>query len=95
MKAIRQYEFGEADTLRYEDVPDPEPSEGQVRIRVAAAGVHLVDTTIRRGGQIGPNPPPTLPMTPAAMSPAPSTRLPARARTGPTPSSRQAVPLFW
>ncbi len=64
MKAIRQYEFGEADTLRYEDVPDPSPAEGQVRIRVAAAGVHLVDTTIRRGGQLGPNPPPTLPMTP-------------------------------
>jgi NADPH2:quinone reductase len=64
VKAIRQYEFGEADTLRYEDQPDPEPGEGQVRIRVAAAGVHLVDTTIRRGGQLGPNPPPTLPMTP-------------------------------
>lgn len=58
MRAIRQYEFGEADTLRYEDVPDPEPGEGRVRIR-AAAGVHLVHTTIRRGGQLGPNPPPT------------------------------------
>ena len=64
MKAIRQYEFGGPDTLRYEDVPDPSPGEGEVRIRVAAAGVHLVDTTIRQGGQLGPNPPPTLPMTP-------------------------------
>lgn len=63
MKAIRQYEFGDADTLRYEDVPDPEPGPGQVRIRVAVAGMHLVDTTIRQGSRQGP-PLPTLPMTP-------------------------------
>lgn len=64
MKAIRQYEFGDADTLRYEEVPDPVPGPGHVRIRVAAAGVHLVDASIRQGQQLGPNPPPTLPMTP-------------------------------
>ena len=63
MKAIRQYEFGEADTLRYEDVPDPEPGPGQVRIRVAVAGAHLVDTTLRRGSAEGP-PLPDLPTTP-------------------------------
>ena len=60
MKAIRQYEFGEADTLRYEDVPDPEPGPGQVRVRVAVAGAHLVDTTLRRGSAEGP-PLPDLP----------------------------------
>ncbi len=60
MFAIRQYEFGPAENLRFEEVPDPEPTAGQVRITVAAAGVHLVDTTIRKGG-FGPV---EFPMTP-------------------------------
>ncbi|MGI8722642.1 MAG: alcohol dehydrogenase catalytic domain-containing protein, partial [Geodermatophilaceae bacterium] len=64
MKAIRQYEFGPAENLRYEDVPAPEPAEGQVRVAVEAAGVHLIDTTIRRGVEFGPLPVPDLPTTP-------------------------------
>ena len=64
MRAIRQYEFGPAATLRYEQVDDPVPGEGQVRIAVAASGVHLVDTTIRSGISGGPFPLPELPMTP-------------------------------
>jgi NADPH2:quinone reductase len=64
VKAIRQYEFGAADTLRFEDVPDPVPGDEQVLIEVAAAGVHLLDTSIRAGMTGGPFPPPTLPMTP-------------------------------
>ncbi|MEU8075631.1 zinc-binding dehydrogenase [Catellatospora citrea] len=63
MHAIRQYEFGPAENLRYEEVPDPIPGEGQVLIEVEAAGVHLIDTTIRSGSP-GPFPPPRLPMTP-------------------------------
>lgn len=62
MKAIRQYEFGPAENLRYEDVPDPKPAEGQVRVAVEVAGVHLIDTKIRRGVSYGPAP--ELPMTP-------------------------------
>lgn len=64
MHAIRQHEFGPADNLRYEEVPDPVPSADQVRIAVEAAGVHLIDTAIRRGDQGGPFPLPDLPMTP-------------------------------
>lgn len=64
MKAIRQYEFGPAETLRYEEVPDPVPGEGQVLVEVAAAGVHLLDTAIRSGEVGGPFPVPQLPMTP-------------------------------
>lgn len=64
MHAIRQYEFGPASTLQYEEVDDPHPTEGQVRIAVTAAGVHLLDTTIRAGQQGGPFPLPELPMTP-------------------------------
>lgn len=64
MKAIRQYEFGGPEVLRFEDVTEPEPAPGQVRIAVEAAGVHLIDTTIRQGTSFGALPPPTLPMTP-------------------------------
>jgi len=64
VKAIRQYEFGPAETLRHEEVADPVPGEGQVLVRVAAAGVHLLDTAIRSGKSGGPFPLPRLPMTP-------------------------------
>ncbi len=64
MHAIRQYEFGPAEKLRYEEVPDPEPGRGQVRIAVEAAGVHLIDTVIRAGERGGPFTLPALPMTP-------------------------------
>jgi NADPH2:quinone reductase len=62
--AIRQYEFGPAEVLRFEEVPAPVPGPGQVRVTVAASGVHLVDTTIRNGESGGPFPLPELPMTP-------------------------------
>jgi len=64
MHAIRQHTFGGPDTLVLEEVPDLDPGEGQVRIAVGAAGVHLVDTTIRAGESGGPFPLPDLPMTP-------------------------------
>ena len=65
MHAIRQHEYGAAETLLYEEVPDPVPGEGEVRIAVEAAGVHLLDTTFRKGTTSGtPYPPPSLPTTP-------------------------------
>jgi NADPH2:quinone reductase len=64
MHAIRQYEFGGPEQLRYEEVPDLRPGEGQVRIAVEAAGVHLVDTTIRQGLAGGAFATAQLPMTP-------------------------------
>jgi len=63
MYAIRLHEFGPPGNLRYEQVDDPQPGPGQVRIRVAAAGVHFIDTRIR-AGQPGPMPPPALPQIP-------------------------------
>ncbi|WP_327118509.1 zinc-binding dehydrogenase [Nocardia sp. NBC_01730] len=63
MYAIRLHTFGPAENLRYETLPDPAPGPGQVRIAVAAAGVHLVDTTLRKG-QSGPFPLPELPTIP-------------------------------
>lgn len=64
MRAIRHHEFGPTDVLRLEQLPDPEPREGELRIRVEAAGVHLLDTSIRAGESFGAMEPPTLPMVP-------------------------------
>jgi NADPH:quinone reductase len=62
--AIRLHEFGPPENLVYEEVEDPQPGPGQVRIAVAACGVHLIDTTIRAGVQRGPLPLPDLPAIP-------------------------------
>jgi NADPH2:quinone reductase len=62
--AIRLHAFGPAENLRCEAVPTPQPGPGQVRVAVEAAGVHLIDTTVRRGVQMGPIPLPSLPAIP-------------------------------
>ena len=63
MHAIQLHDFGPADNLRYDELPDLAPAPGQVRVAVGASGVHLVDTTIRRG-EPGPFPLPELPTVP-------------------------------
>jgi NADPH:quinone reductase len=64
MHAIRLHTFGPAENLTYEQVEDPAPGPGQVRVAVAAAGVHLLDTALREGVR-GPLPePPVLPTIP-------------------------------
>lgn len=63
MQAIRHHSFGPAEVLQLDDVPDPSPEQGEVLIDVAAAGVHLLDTTIRAGGD-GPLALPALPTIP-------------------------------
>ena len=49
MEAIRLHAFGPADNLVLETLPDLSPGVGEARIAVEAAGVHLIDTTLRRG----------------------------------------------
>ncbi|MFF3322196.1 zinc-binding dehydrogenase [Streptomyces sp. NPDC002889] len=64
MHAIRLHAFGPAENLTYETTDDPVPGPGQVRIAVAAAGVHLLDAALREGVQ-GPYPAPVeLPTVP-------------------------------
>ncbi|MFI6491391.1 zinc-binding dehydrogenase [Streptomyces sp. NPDC050564] len=58
MHAIRLHAFGPAENLLHEKTEDPEAGPGQVRIAVAAAGVHLLDAALREGMR-GPAPEPT------------------------------------
>ena len=49
MKAVRIQNYGDIDTLNYEDVPMPEPGPTDVRVAVHAAAVNPVDWKIRAG----------------------------------------------
>ncbi|TCP57047.1 NADPH2:quinone reductase [Tamaricihabitans halophyticus] len=49
MYAIRLHEFGGPEQLSYEQVPDPMPGHGQLRIAVRAAGVRGADLAFRAG----------------------------------------------
>jgi NADPH2:quinone reductase len=61
MKAVRFHELGGPEVLRCEDVADPLPGLGQIRIRVAAAGMNYADVVTRYGKYFGL---PTFPATP-------------------------------
>lgn len=56
MKAIRVHETGDVSVLRYEEAPLPEPKEGEVRIKVEAAGLNFIDTYHRMGWYPLPRP---------------------------------------
>lgn len=43
MKAVRIHEFGGLDSLRVEEAPQPDPKDGEVLVRVHAAGINPVD----------------------------------------------------
>ncbi len=49
MKAIVLHEFGGANKLKYEDVEDPKPGEGEVLVRLAATSVNPIDYKLRSG----------------------------------------------
>lgn len=59
MHAIRVHEYGGPEVLRYEDVPLPHPGPGEVRVKIAAAGVNFIDIYHRSGQYQG-----VLPLTP-------------------------------
>jgi NADPH:quinone reductase-like Zn-dependent oxidoreductase len=49
MKAVVLHEYGGPDKLKYEDVPDPVPGEGELLVRVAATSVNPIDYKLRSG----------------------------------------------
>lgn len=49
MKAIRVHEFGGPDVLKYEDLPVPEPSAGEARVKIEAIGLNYIDIYQRTG----------------------------------------------
>ena len=49
MKAIRAMEAGGPEVLRFEDVPVPQPGEGEALVRIEAAGVNFIDVYFRSG----------------------------------------------
>lgn len=63
MTAIVQHTYGGPEVLVPERRILPEPASRQVRVAVHAAGVHLLDTTLR-SGEAGPFGRAELPMTP-------------------------------
>lgn len=61
MKRIRVYECGKPEVMVLEDASEPKPENGQIVVKIHAAGVNPVDTYMRAGGQgYAPN----LPYTP-------------------------------
>jgi NADPH:quinone reductase-like Zn-dependent oxidoreductase len=56
VKAIVIHEDGGPEVLRYEDVPDPEPGEGEVLVRMRAASLNHLDVWTRRGLPSVPKP---------------------------------------
>ncbi|WP_282085248.1 NADP-dependent oxidoreductase [Streptomyces tendae] len=49
MRAARFHAYGAVETLVVEQVPDPHPGPGEIRVRVAAAGVNPIDWKLRSG----------------------------------------------
>lgn len=50
MRAVAFSRYGGPEVLGPADLPDPEPAEGEIRIRVAAATVNPADLLFRSGG---------------------------------------------
>ncbi|MDQ1037092.1 NADPH2:quinone reductase [Streptomyces sp. V3I8] len=83
MHAVRHHTFGPPETLVHERTDAPRPAPGQVRITVAAAGVHLLDTAIRSGAK---GPLPALPALPT---------IPGREVAGTVESLGEGVAARW
>jgi len=53
MQAVRIHQFGDADVLRYETVPDPQPGPGEVSVAVRAVSINRGDLARRSGNYPG------------------------------------------
>jgi NADPH2:quinone reductase len=58
MKAVRVHQYGGLEALKVEEIPLPEPGEGEARVKIEAVGVNFIDIYHRIGRYQG-----TLPLT--------------------------------
>jgi NADPH2:quinone reductase len=56
MHAIQIKQYGGPEVMEYAEVETPEPGAGEIRVRVAAAGVNFIDIYKRTGGYPTPLP---------------------------------------
>jgi len=56
MRAIRVHAPGGHEALKFDDIPVPEPAEGQVLVKIEAAGVNFIDVYQRTGFYKAPVP---------------------------------------
>jgi NADPH2:quinone reductase len=61
VKAIQITEFGGPDVLQHAELPDPEPSDGEVIVSVARAGINFADTHQRHDDYLAPAQLPLIP----------------------------------
>src|SRR5271165_3571949 len=61
MKAIQVQQAGGVEELKWTDVEMPQPHNGQVLIKVAAAGINYADIMMRKGTYPFPSPFPFIP----------------------------------
>ena len=60
MKAVRIHRFGPPEVISLDDVPKPEPGNGEVVVQVKAAGIGPWDGLIRSGKSVLPQPLPLI-----------------------------------
>lgn len=60
MRAIRYHELGGPEVLRHQEIPAPEPADGEIRVATRFAGVNFIDTYLR-SGLYEPGPLPAIP----------------------------------
>ena len=63
MKAIQIEEFGGPEVMKLTELPDPEPSDGEIVVDVARAGINFADTHVTRNDYLAEQ---TLPLVPGA-----------------------------
>src|SRR5438270_2518321 len=56
MEAVRFHEYGDVDVLAVEEIDRPRPGEGEVLLRVRAAGINPIDWKILHGRVSGGEP---------------------------------------
>jgi len=49
MKAVRIHQYGGLEALKYEEIPLPEPKEGEARVKIEVSGVNFIDIYHRLG----------------------------------------------